>query len=59
MADRPDSRIDSVVVREGDGKVSSMDSMVSWMLGVLSGGNVEAYAQGVLRRAAEATQASA
>jgi len=50
-----DPRIESVEPREGDGKASSMNEMVDWMLQVLSGGNVEAYALDVLKRAEAAT----
>lgn len=55
MPEKPLSDGREIKVSDGTGQPSSMNEMVDWMLQVLSGGNVEAYALDVLKRAEAAT----
>ena len=51
-----DVRLENVIVDEAEGEPSSAEDMADWLLRVLSGGNVGAYALDVFHRA-EAQQA--
>ena len=59
MSEKPREEEREIRISEGAGKASSMSETVDWALQVLSGGNVEAYALDVLKRAEAASQATA
>lgn len=59
MPAKPREEEREIRISEGTGKASSMSEMVDWALQVLSGGNVEAYALDVLKRAEAAPQVTA
>lgn len=59
MPAKPREEERGIRISEGTGKASSMSEMVDWMMQVLSGGNVEAYALDVLKRAEAASQVTA
>lgn len=56
MANKEDTRFEDIRIVQADGEPSSAEDMADWMIRVLSGGNVGAYALDVIQRA-EALQA--
>ncbi len=54
-----EKRLDDIRVQDGSGQASSLNEMTDWLLRVLSGGNVSAYAADVMERAAASIEATA